>query len=116
MNNYRSGHLAEYIALWFLRLKGYRKIALNYFVGKGCGAGEVDIIVCKKKTLVFVEVKKRSSIVEASYAISQNQQKRIRRAAEVFLKNNSQYIDYDIRFDAILLQHPFKVCHLKNAF
>lgn len=116
MNNYKSGHLAEYLALCFLRLKGYRKIALNYFVGRGTGAGEVDIIVCKKKTLIFVEVKKRSCIAEASYAISQTQQKRIRRAAEVFLKNNPQYIGYDIRFDAILFQIPFKICHLKNAF
>ena len=54
MNNYYFGHFAEDVALWYLRLKGYRKVAKNYVTGRGTGAGEVDLIVKKSKTLVFV--------------------------------------------------------------
>ena len=116
MNNYKYGHLAEYIALCFLRLKGYHKIDTNYFIGKGTRAGEVDLIVCKNKTLVFVEVKKRKNITDAAYSIVALQQKRIRRSAEVFLKNNPQFCNYDIRFDAVLFASLFKFQHIENAF
>ena len=91
MNNYHAGHFAETIALAYLRLKGYHKIATNYITGKGTGAGEVDLIVYKNKTIIFVEVKKRSSIADAAYAISAKQQVRIRRAAEGFLSSFPQY-------------------------
>jgi putative endonuclease len=57
--NYKAGHRAEKIALLWLMLKGYRLVAKNFVVGRGTGAGEVDLIVKKGKTLVFVEVKKR---------------------------------------------------------
>lgn len=116
MNNYKSGHFAEILALWLLRIKGYRKVRMNYFIGRGNGAGEVDLIMSKGKTIVFIEVKKRTSLTDASYAILPKQQKRIRRTAEVFIKNNNRYSDYNIRFDAVLISFPFCFCHLKNAF
>ena len=116
MNNYYFGHFAEDVALWYLRLKGYRKVAKNYVTGRGTGAGEVDLIVKKSKTLVFVEVKKRTSIENAAYAIEARQQKRIRQSAKAFLAANEKYRGYDIRFDAVLVTWPFSVCHLENAF
>ena len=85
MNNYYSGHLAEYVALNYMRIKGWRKVAVNYVTGRGTGAGEIDLIVQKRRTLVFIEVKKRVSIENAAYAITPKQQERIRRAAESFL-------------------------------
>ena len=116
MNNYYFGHFAEDVALWYLRLKGYHKVAKNYVTGRGTGAGEVDLIVKKGKTLVFVEVKKRTSIENAAYAVEARQQKRIRLAAKAFLAANEKYREYDIRFDAVLITWPFSVCHLENAF
>ena len=116
MNNYHAGHFAETMALVYLRLNGYCKLASNYTAGKGTGAGEVDLIVYKNKTIVFVEVKKRSTIENAAYAISPKQQTRIRRTAEVFLSTFPQYANFDIRFDAILIQFPYNLKHIENAF
>ena len=116
MNSFRSGHFAETAARWFLRLKGYVFVTANYVTGRGTGAGEVDLIVKRGKTLVFVEVKKRTSIENAAYAIEARQQKRIRRAAKAFLAAHEKYREYDIRFDAVLITWPFSVCHLENAF
>ena len=116
MKNNTAGHLAEYMARWFMRLHGYRIIAHNFITGKGTHAGEVDFIAKRGHLLVFVEVKKRSSLEEAAYAIKTQQQQRIRKGAQSFLKNNPHYSNYEIRFDAILITFPFHIRHIKNAW
>ena len=114
--NYRKGHAAEWLALMYLRLKGYRRIAVNYVTGRGSGAGEVDLILCRGQTIIFAEVKIRRSLDEAAEAILPRQQERVRRGAEAFLQQNPQYQGYDIRFDAVLIERPCRVRHLENAF
>jgi putative endonuclease len=116
MNNNTAGHLAESMAHWFMRLKGYRIVTCNQITGKGTHAGEVDFIVRRGRTLVFVEVKKRSSLERAAYAIKPAQQQRIRNGAAAFLKKNPQFADFDIRFDAILITFPCSIEHIENAF
>ncbi len=69
------------------RCKGYRVIAANYVTGRGTRAGEVDFIAVRGKTVVFVEVKQRSSLEKAAEAVLSRQQKRIWRGAEAFCKN-----------------------------
>lgn len=114
--NYRSGHFAEWLALMYLRAKGYRKIAVNFRNGRGSGAGEVDLIMCRGKTLVFIEVKMRQNLDLAAEAILPRQMERVRRGAEVYLQQNPQYSTYDIRFDAVLIKLPCRLRHLENAF
>ncbi len=116
MNNYQTGHFSEFLALMFLRCKGYRKVSTNVDGGNGTGAGEIDLIVRKGRMLVFVEVKKRAAIEDAVYAILPNQQQRIRRAAEAFLAKHPQYADFDVRFDAVFVELPFRFRHIQNAF
>ena len=116
MQNNQSGHLAEFMALCYLRLKGYKFVARNLQNGHGTGAGEIDLIVKKQQTLVFVEVKKRRDIATAAHSILPKQQARIRRSAESFLAHHSEYGEFDIRFDAVLVEFPFKLKHITNAF
>lgn len=116
MTNNSSGKLAEYVALIYLFFKGYWFVGHNVITGKGTHAGEIDIIVKKGKLLVFVEVKKRQSLENAAYAISERQKQRIIRGAEAYLKKHPQYDDYDIRFDAILVTLPHHVEHVPNAW
>ena len=111
-----SGKTAEFIALQYLRFKGYYLVARNYVTGRGTGAGEIDLIIKNKTTLVFVEVKKRRNLTEAAYAVKPAQQERIRRAAEVFLAHHPEYTGFDIRFDAVLVAFPLKIQHIPNAF
>ena len=85
MNNYRSGKWAEFLARLYLRLHGYRIVARNIIVGRGTTAGEIDIIACKHKCLVFVEVKKRRTLDEAAYAITLKQRQRLIKGAAVFV-------------------------------
>lgn len=111
-----TGKMAEQLALMFLRLKGYSLVEHNHITGRGTGAGEIDLIVKKSHTLIFVEVKKRKDILTASYAIQPKQQQRIRRGAEAFLAQHPKYQNFDIRFDAVLIEHNLKILHIKNAF
>lgn len=116
MSNYSDGHFAEIIALNFLRFKGYSLLAKNYVTGRGTQAGEVDLIVCRGTTIVFVEVKKRRTLEEAAYSILPQQQQRIIRGAEAFLAKNPQFSNYDMRFDAVLVKLPLSIQHLENAW
>ena len=90
MNNYHSGHWAEFLVRLLFRLKGYHILAANYITGRGTYAGEVDFIAKRGSVLVFVEVKKRTTLERAAYAVSETQKRRIRSGAEAFLKKHPQ--------------------------
>ena len=98
-SRYRSGHWAEVLAAWFLRLKGYQILARR----KKTRSGEIDLIALRGRTLVFVEVKKRGDIETARWSITPQQSYRTRCAAEIWLKSSPRYRDYHQRYDAMLV-------------
>ena len=102
----------EDLAANFLLDKGYNILKMNF----RCKGAEVDIIARDKNTLVFVEVKKRRTLDEAAYAITLKQMQRLIKGAAVFVGNKPQYSGYDIRFDAVLVNLPFSIRHLQNAW
>ena len=111
-----GGKLAEFLARLWLRCHGYRILAANYRTGRGTHAGEIDIIALRRNTIIFVEVKKRSGLDKAAYAIRPAQQQRIIRGAEAFLQKHPAYQNCDIRFDAVLVSFPLWIRHIKNAW
>ena len=114
--NYKAGHFAEKIALVWLMMQGYWPIAMNFVVGRGTGAGEVDLIVKRGKTLVFVEVKKRPTEEKGRLAIGTKNQTRIQRTSQVFLARYPRYQKFNIRYDAVLISPKHWPKHLKNAW
>ncbi len=116
--NHQRGIWAEKISIIYLWLKGYSLIATRFGAGqKGGGKGEIDLIMRKGKTIVFIEVKYRQSEEDALFAISSMQKNRIRRNAELFLKRFPRYQCIDCRFDAMLLSKgKLLPTHIKNAF
>ena len=114
--NYKVGHFAEKIALAWLMLRGYWPVAMNFVVGRGTGAGEVDLIVRRGKTLVFVEVKKRPTEAKGRLAIHPKNQSRITRTSEVFLARQPKYKHFNIRYDAVFISPKHFPKHLINAW
>lgn len=110
--NHRNGILAEYIALLWLTLKGYRLVALRYKTP----LGEVDLIVRRGRTLAFIEVKARANTRDAAEAIHAKNQSRVMQAAQIFLMNHPAYADYQVRFDAVLITWYKRPQHLAHAF
>ncbi|MBP7189879.1 MAG: YraN family protein [Rickettsiaceae bacterium] len=99
---YKFGLYAEYFVIFIYMLRFYKILKhrmRNY-------ASEIDIICVRNRTLVFVEVKARTSDVD-DILCSMSQQKKIRRAAEMFLYANPKYSGYDIRFDLVVVR-PYK--------
>ncbi len=110
--SYRTGLFAEWVAAYFLRLKGYRILAQRY---KTPG-GEIDLIVRKGRVLIMVEVKARRKIGEALEAITPKNRARVEKATRYFLSEHPEFSNFNIRFDAIAFAPPFHVHHLDNAW
>jgi len=114
--NYVHGQWAETLAVWALRCKGYRVIARRVAGKRGTGAGEIDIVAKRGKTLVFVEVKRRRNQDDGLAALTHNQQRRISRGAEHFLKTYDGRHPLTCRFDVIIVVPWRWPIHIKNAF
>jgi len=110
------GKKGEEKALRFLKKKGYRIIETNYV----CKMGEMDLIAKEKDTLVFIEVKTRTSTMfgPPQLAVNSWKQRQLSKVALNFLKEK-KLEDVKARFDvvAILLgQKGEEIELIKNAF
>jgi putative endonuclease len=79
------GHRAEWIALLFLLMKGYRPLARRY----AASGGEIDLIVARGDTVAFVEVKARGLMDDALSAITARKRQRFSRAVRTWLTRNA---------------------------
>ena len=109
---WRYGRRAEWLATWYLRLKGYRSIETNLKTA----LGEIDIVACKGRLLVFVEVKARQEMADAQDAIRPRQQSRVAAAAQHFLATNPRFQGFDGRFDALLMTPRRLPRHIRDAW
>lgn len=110
------GIKGEEYAANFLTENGYSIIHRNY----RCKSGEIDIIARQDQTLVFLEVKARSSNLFGSpaTAVTVRKQQQIARVAQEFLARENLF-DTAARFDVISIlfdgQKP-DITHIPNAF
>ncbi|MDP4709434.1 MAG: YraN family protein [Rickettsiaceae bacterium] len=111
MKKYRLGILAEYIVLILYKIRFYNILHQR----RKTYVGEIDLIALRGKQLVFIEVKARKNGLHEGI-ISQDQQMRIKRAAELFLAQNLQYTNYDIRFDLAVIRPYHWPLIIKNAW
>lgn len=109
--NERIGRFAEYFAVGYMMLKGYRCLAMRY----KCFAGEIDLIFKRGDNVVFCEVKYRNDKNILLDSVTSNQKARIRQAAEFWLSQH-KVVRHNIRFDFIGLTKWQKPIHIKNAF
>ncbi|MFC1790093.1 YraN family protein [Patescibacteria group bacterium] len=101
------GQKGEDLAADFLAQKGYRIVERNF----RSRFGEIDLIVKKKKTLVFVEVKARKDFAP-EWAINRHKLARVQKMAEVYLiKKNPGYQNLRIDVVCILFKEEPKITH-----
>lgn len=118
VNNKELGNLGESIACEYLIEQGYHIIQRNY----SCKVGELDIIASERDTLVFAEVKTRSSdkFGLPSEAVSYSKQKKIAKTALSYIAYKKLF-QYMCRFDVIEVtvdeaQGTHEVNLIKDAF
>jgi putative endonuclease len=112
------GQRGEDAAARFLRRCGYR------IVERGCRSrwGELDLVAVDRQTVVFVEVKTRTSATagDPSEAVTPDKQRRLTRLAVGWLKRH-RLLEQPARFDVVAVtwaegcRRP-KVDHYLNAF
>jgi putative endonuclease len=110
------GKTGESIAVGFLRSQGYRILEQNYRTG----IGEIDIIARDRKTLVFVEVKARTSsrFGNPKSAVTPIKQRKISMVALQYLKATAQ-MQVKARFDVVAISSAEtspQIELIKNAF
>ena len=108
----RAGQRAEWLALFYMMSKGYLPVAMRYKTPQG----EIDLVMRRGKTLVFVEVKARASREDAAFAIHSKNQTRIVNAARAFLSTYANFQGWNIRFDAIMIAWYRWPHHITHAF
>ena len=98
----KLGDCYENLALVLLRDAGLKLLARNY----RCRFGEIDIIARDGNTLVFVEVRARSSsrFASAAASVDARKQQRLRRTALHFLQRHPQPDTTPCRFDVIAFE------------
>ena len=114
-----SGAWGEALAAQYLKKKHYRLLATGY----RCRFGEIDLIVCNKTYLVFVEVKLRRNdrFAQAREFVDHRKQERLKITASVYLDQFPT--ELQPRFDVIEIYAPQgtlttdpEIYHLEDAF
>jgi putative endonuclease len=105
------GRKAEGKAAWWLRMQGWAVLAERVRVP----GGEVDQVVRRGRTLVFVEVKQRASEEAASWALDRSRLKRVAVAAEQLAPRYMEGCD-TVRIDAVLIVPGRLPRHLQNVW
>lgn len=114
-NNIEKGKKGELIAKEYLLSKGYNILDLNY----RNKIGEIDIIAFYNNTLVFIEVKTRTSTSfgHAYEAVNRRKQEKIIYCSNLYMKQKN-LIDFQIRYDIIevYLTSNIRINHIENSF
>jgi putative endonuclease len=114
----RLGQRGEDAARAFLEARGIRIVAANF----SCSAGEIDLVGQEGTTLIFVEVKTRSSRAfgPPQFAVHHRKQRQIARAAQWYLAAQRK-TDAACRFDVLAVtfaatEAPPQIDWIRDAF
>ena len=112
-SNIKTGKTGELKAKEYLEKQGYKILSTNWHFSKNA---EIDIIAMEKDTLVFVEVKTRTTenFGHPFEAIDQRKVQKIYMAALSYIEvEKPKHKNY--RIDAIsVLGKEYKIEHIKN--
>ncbi|HOE91259.1 MAG TPA: YraN family protein [Candidatus Cloacimonadota bacterium] len=117
-NTTEKGKYGEELAIKYLIEQSYEILERNYTIR----GGEIDIIARNGDELAFIEVKFRTQGTEddAVLSITKAKQKRISKAALLYLATHDETFSYYSRFDTIIIiqekENHYQLNHYKNAF
>jgi putative endonuclease len=111
ISDHRYGRLAESMAAWALRLRGYRVVGRNLRVA----GREVDLVARRGGLVVVCEVKARRRVRYGGpvEAVGERKQRRLREAAELLMARDPSV--QRVRFDVIAVE-GYALRHLPAAF
>lgn len=116
MDNQALGKAGEDLAARYLTAKGYILAVRNY----RSRTGECDIVAYDGPTLVFAEVKSRTSdkLGLPCEAVTKRKQRNISQVALVYIQDKG-ITDVNVRFDVVEVLckgKEYAINHIENAF
>jgi len=109
---YRRGRRGEWLAALAVALKGYRILARRYRTP----LGEIDLIARRGDLVLIVEVKARPTLLVAMEAIARPSERRIERAADIWLSRQPDHGRLSVRFDMVAVLPWRWPVHVENVF
>ena len=108
-----SGAGAERRAAWFYRLRGYRILARNVWLG----GNELDLVARRGSRVVFCEVKEKlgESYGDPVEMVGPEKRCRLARAAEAWLAAHPEHGGLECTFDVIAVRGS-NLERVANAF
>jgi putative endonuclease len=110
------GRIGEQLAATFLISNKYKILEKNYH----CRFGEIDLIAFFDRTIIFVEVKLRSSTMDSAVSsVSVSKQKKLTKTAQEYIAHHPELEKYPIRFDIIAIlkqKNSYQLKHFPDAF
>lgn len=98
-------------ALW-LMAKGYRILGFRLRTPQG----EVDLVAAKGGILAVVEVKSRTTLLEALESVSPTQRDRLRRAGAALAAHRPALRGMTLRLDLMVFPRGGSPRHVRNAW
>lgn len=88
-------------ARWY-RLRGWRILGMNVWAGRN----EIDLVARRGGSLRFVEVKEKTGprFGDPAEMVTEEKQRRVRRAAAAFLASHPELRGLDVAFDVVAVR------------
>jgi putative endonuclease len=104
---------AERRALWHYRTRGYRILGTNVWAG----GNELDLVARRGRSLVFCEVKSKTSPGRGDplEMVTPEKQRRLRRAASAWLAGEPALTGLHVSFDVVAIRSG-RLERVRNAF
>ncbi|TML13706.1 MAG: YraN family protein [Actinobacteria bacterium] len=112
-NTRAIGTRAERRALWHYRLRGYRVLETNVWIG----GYELDLVLRRGRTIVFCEVKAKGGAHRGDplEMVTPEKVRRLRQAAEAWLAAHPGERECNVRFD-VAAERTGKLQIVADAF
>lgn len=107
-----EGRRAEWVALVWLMLKGWRILGFRLRTPQA----EIDILALRGPVLAVVEVKSRASLEAALEAVEPDQRERLRRAGRTLAARRPDLSGRTVRLDLVALAPGRRPRHLPDAW
>ena len=108
----QSGRRGEVAAALLLMLKGYRILGFRLKTPQA----EIDILAIRGRTMVAVEVKRRTNLLAALEAVTFDQRDRLRRAASNLAARRPALEGAAVRLDLVALAPRRLPVHIPDAW
>ena len=108
---YHSGQAAELQVARHYERDGWRVLEHRF----KSAAGEIDLVLRRQDTVLFVEVKRARTHDIAASRISLQQIARINQSAEIFVSEHLSGQNFELRLDAALVDQKGEIQIIPNA-